>query len=67
MVPTFQLPLLSIPVAIGISMVVSYLTHQYDAYESPDSASEKLAKTFAVGFFKPVFALLFGWIVLQFA
>jgi multisubunit Na+/H+ antiporter MnhB subunit len=66
MVPTFHLPTLSIPVAIGIAMVISYLTHQYDPYESPDSASERMLKSAVVGLCKPGFALLFGWIVLQF-
>lgn len=66
-VPTFRWPELSVPVAIGISIVAAYLTHQYDAYEKPDSTmGERFATHLTVAILKPAFALLSGWIILQF-
>lgn len=61
-VPTFGLPKLSIPVAIGISLVVSYLTHQRSD-SSDDDKDNLLLKWVARLVLNPLVALLFGWIV----
>ena len=60
-VPTFQLPILTIPVAIGISLV----THMLCASSSSSSGdTSKDTATLAVGLFLvPLVALALGWIV----
>lgn len=62
-VPTFHLPALSIPAAIGISMIVSYMTHQRPPEDKDVSSTEKLVKAGIQLTLKPAFALGFGWIV----
>jgi len=64
-VPVFHLPALTVVPAIGIAMVVGYLTRQIgpDVEEKDRSSSEKMARSFAHAFFLPLFALFFGWIV----
>lgn len=57
-VPTFGLPKLSVPAAIGISMTVSYLTK--DPIENQDQ--EFSDKMFSV-FLYPTFALVAGWVI----
>jgi hypothetical protein len=67
-VPVFHLPVLTVVPAIGIAMVVGYLTHQTepDVEEKERETGEKLLRLIALVFFRPAFALFFGWIVHQF-
>lgn len=61
-VPVLGLPLLSIPQAVGISLVVSFLTHQaHVEKENPDGV-----KVLTSAFLRPLLALLIGWVVKQF-
>ena len=64
MVPTFDAPDLPIAAAIGISALVSFITYQTPARPKE---TEGMTSTFvaALGdmFIRPLFALLFGWIV----
>ena len=62
-VTTFGLPALSIPAAIGLAMVVSYLTQHLDDKKSEDSYWDILVKGAVAATLKPLFALLFGAIV----
>ena len=64
-VQTFSLPALSIPAAIGLSLVVSYLTYQisYKPKENDSAYWEKLVEGGLTATAKPIFALLFGAIV----
>jgi hypothetical protein len=64
--PTFGLPALSLATAIGLALVVSYLTHQY----LPKCAEEgdtwdKLGRAFWHMLMRPAFSLLIGWVVKQ--
>lgn len=64
-VSTFELRPLGILPAIGISMVVSFLTKQYDS-AAPDpskSHGERMAMLTVYTLLNPIFALVFGWIV----
>jgi hypothetical protein len=66
MVPVFQLPQLTVAPAIGIALVVGYLTKQYDDNSSDDkdkSFGYVLFKSTVIAFVRPLFALLFGYIV----
>ncbi len=66
-VPTFGLPQLSVVAAIGVAMVVGYLTnHQQPEKEDPyddRSFGQKMGPVIALAVMKPIFALTFGWIV----
>lgn len=61
-VPVFALAPLSIGAAIGLSMVVSYLTYQYSLSSDAKTQAELLGATVAL-FVRPVFAVAFGWVV----
>ena len=64
-VPTFGMPALGVVPAIGIAMVVSYLTHQTHESEKKDDdgIGVKIFKAVILSLGKPAFTLLFGWIV----
>lgn len=62
-VPVFHAPALSIPVAIGFSLVVSYLTHQMTPNSERKPGWDEFGSSMAYAFIKPAIALLFGWIV----
>jgi hypothetical protein len=66
-VPTFEAPVLSVGYAIGIAMVVSYLTNHNDPFKNQDEEwKERFSKAIAYGLIKPAIALLFGWVVTLF-
>lgn len=54
-VETFHAPELSIPVALGIALIVKYLTSSYSA-----TSKSSLTEQMVYGFIAPVFALIFG-------
>jgi hypothetical protein len=64
-VPTFNIPSLNIPTAIGVALVVEYLTYQIkiDENDKKTSFGEKMSDRFIISILKPAFALLFGWVV----
>ena len=64
-VPTFGGPTLGVVPAIGIAMVVSYLTHQIPDNNKKEEGDpiEKIIRGIAITILQPLFALLFGWIV----
>ena len=62
----FGLKPLSIPAAMGLVLVVGYLTHQIDTAKKEkddDSYAVQLIRTFAIATLKPLMALLVGSIV----
>ena len=64
-VPTFGVPVLGIVPAIGIAMVVSYLTHQIDTHKKEEKRSfgKTIAHSTVFAILKPSLALFFGWVV----
>ena len=68
-VPALGLPELSVPAAIGVALVVGYLTHQYKYEpECAQTATEKLEKWLNLichAILKPAMVLCMGWIVKQ--
>lgn len=64
-VPVFALPPLSVAPAIGISMVVGYLTHQPTVAQE-HKGDEGLVYAIIVTAVRPMIALSFGWVVHQF-
>lgn len=66
-VPTFSAPPLSIPAAIGVSLVVSYLTfHAKTDDKDEEDWVDILIRGALVGTLKPLFALGVGAIVAAF-
>lgn len=66
-VPVFGLPRLSVLQAIGIAMVVGFLTHQTDEYKDNDkSTKERMIEAVILAILTPLFALFFGYIVHSF-
>lgn len=66
-VPKFQLPPLNVTEAIGVSLVVGFLTIQYSSSNGKERSLEGKAIDlimYVVG--RPLLALLIAWIVLQF-
>ena len=60
-VSTFGLPLLTVPVAIGVMLVVGYLTKQSDFNNSDREDYQKRMNV--VQIVKPLSALAVGWII----
>ena len=68
-VPTFDVPHLSIPVAIGIAVIAGFLTHGVHHQTSQDNQEDKLKRMVenaCYQFLNPLFCLGVGWIVMQF-
>jgi len=62
-VPILGLPSITISGAIGIALIVHYLTHQEQQYDKKRELSEVMMEGFFKALFKAGFALLMGWIV----
>jgi len=65
-VPVFELPALSLVPAIGLGMVIGFLTYQYtnsDSKKEDKSLVEALIASTLTAIFRPAMVLLFGWIV----
>lgn len=63
-VPTFDAPSLTIPAAIGLSCVVTYLTNEGNtANQQKENMDEAVIRllTFAIG--RPVMYLGIGWVI----
>jgi len=68
MVPTFGLPTLSMPQAMGIALVVSYLTYHYNGVPAQEKEKTKAEKIISVSMpiLRPLFTLGFGWVIHQY-
>ena len=63
MVPTWGLPEMSLAPAIGLALVVSYLTHQNIDCEPKKKEAVEKGVYFTMLVLRPFFVLFFGWIV----
>jgi len=61
-VPTFGLPMLTIPVAIGLALLIGFLTHQRNGEPDADPMDYAI-KSFSHGFVNAGAILLIGYIV----
>lgn len=65
-VPTFGLTPLSIPVAIGLALIVSFMTYQYDS-ASENNKKKKMEEIVVSAIVyclaRPVIIVLFGFVV----
>ncbi len=64
-VPVFALPMLEVPQAIGISVVVSFLTVTIKPMDNDDEYYPTLIKGVLTGFFKPLVFLATGFLYLS--
>lgn len=64
------LPPLSLVAAMGVSLVVSYVTYHYradDCFKDPRrTARERMVHSLAILVTRPVLVLFFGWVIKQF-
>ena len=69
-VPTFELPQLIIPAAIGLSLIMGYLTHQTSSADNDSVKSKSLGYVVLAATLKaallPSMSWLMGWIVSQY-
>jgi hypothetical protein len=68
-VPTFSLPELSIPVALGFTLIVGMFTHhlaQKTANDTTRSTATKVGEVIGAAIVNPLIVLLFGWIIQSF-
>lgn len=62
--PTFKLPAIGIAPALGISLVVGYLTRQdFDVEQPKRTQGERFARAVGLALLSPALALAFGWVV----
>lgn len=62
-VKTFGVEPLSLPSAIGLSLIVSYLTHQMDFRKDERTTAEKFLSAMFAQTLWPALTLLSGWII----
>jgi len=62
-VPTFGLPVLTIPVAIGMVMIVTFLAHQMRTDSEDIDPIQHAIRLFSYGFVNAGVILLIGYIV----
>lgn len=60
------LPGLNIPTAIGISLVVSFLTHQTHDDDKERTFSERMFRLFGAAILTPLLGVFIGWVVKHF-
>lgn len=65
-VSTFNVDSISIPAAIGLALIVGYLTKTEEPQDEDKSFSEKMKEAAFKAALKPTFALLIGWLVTLF-
>jgi hypothetical protein len=65
-VPVFELPVLGIVPAIGLALVVGFLTHQTTRNSSRESTTEAFIELLVTSIVKSFMLLLIGWIVTLF-
>lgn len=64
--PVFGLPALGLAQAIGVSLTIGFLTHEYaDCAAKEGTALERAARPLVQMILGPLFALLIGWVVKQ--
>jgi hypothetical protein len=65
-VPTFGLPMLTVPVAIGICLIAAFLTHQQSFKVSSGDELKDAFNAWGYGIFVSLTIFFVGWIVKSF-
>lgn len=66
-VSVFGVPALGIAQAIGLSIIIGFLTRHVSYAKADEDALKNLIKAYIAAFFSPLFTLGVAWIVHQFA
>lgn len=66
-VPVLKVPQLTILQAIGVAMVVSFLTKNYSTSDKSKGTADLIGDLIAATLINPVLTIGLGWIVLQFS
>lgn len=61
--PVFGLPILNIPQAIGLGLIITFLTQAIDCRKDEDDTKTQIIKSIFIIILRPLFALLIGYIV----
>ena len=64
--PTFEVTQLPFVPAMGLVLVVNYLTHQINENAVMGDTVERLIKHLVVAIIHPVLVVCLGWVILQF-
>ncbi len=64
-VPIFNLPSLTIIQAIGIGLILSYITNKSPSQEDNRKTSEKIIDGIARSIMAPIFSVGTGWVIFQ--
>lgn len=65
-VPTLGANELTLPFAVGIALVASYLTHQASITDADVDEVKRVVYSVLMATLRPLFALVVGYLVLQF-
>ncbi len=65
-VPTFGVPALGIAPALGVALVVAYMTYQFHDHKREEDFGEIVFRGFVMGSIKGLLFLFVGWIVHMF-
>lgn len=65
-VPLFHLPVLTLLPAIGLALVVGFMTYQYQYSKDERSTGEKVFESILLTFLYPLLVLLTGWVITLF-
>lgn len=65
-VTTFNVIPLQIPQALGIALVIKYLTRPIKSEDKTQDKKEQLIKVLVITVLGPLFVLGYGWIIYQF-
>ena len=61
---TFGAQPLGVAESIGLSLIITFTTHQFDQYEDKNATTQdRIAIAIGYSLFYPAFALFIGWIV----
>ena len=62
-VPTFHLPVLTLAPAIGIALVIGFMTHRPDVKSDETPIGEKIIRASIDAILYPLIALIIAWVV----
>jgi hypothetical protein len=64
--PVFSVGVLGIAEALGLSLVIGFMTYQSDAVSKKEEEGNPLLNAFLLAVFRPVFILFMGWLITLF-
>lgn len=65
-VPIFNVPSLSAPIAIGIMLIVNYVIYHHIEYKDYATLKEEVQNIIVASVVKPIGAIIVGWVITLF-